>query len=213
MPRTRVKLCGLTTPADVAAAVDAGADALGFNFHPPSPRYVDPRQARPLLRAVPPFLDTVGVFVEQPYRQVCAVAYQLGLRSVQWVGERPPVEDTAPFPLVAAFRVRDAADRDAIGAFLDRCRSAGCLPSAVLIDAHVPGQYGGTGRTAPWELLAGWDPGVPLILAGGLTPENVADAVRAVRPYGVDVASGIESSPGRKDADKMRRFVDAVRTA
>jgi phosphoribosylanthranilate isomerase len=82
----------------------------------------------------------------------------------------------------------------------------------VLIDAHVPGQYGGTGRTAPWELLAGWDAGVPLILAGGLTPENVAAAVRAVRPYGVDVASGVESSPGRKDADKMRRFIDAVRS-
>jgi phosphoribosylanthranilate isomerase len=83
----------------------------------------------------------------------------------------------------------------------------------VLIDAHVPGQYGGTGRTAPWGLLAGWDPGVPLILAGGLTPANVAAAVRAVRPYGVDVASGVERAPGHKDADMMRRFIDAVRAA
>jgi phosphoribosylanthranilate isomerase len=211
MPRVRVKICGLTTPEDVRAAVDAGADALGFNFHPPSPRYVDPHRALPLLRAVPPFLDAVGVFVERPFRQVCALAYQLGLRSVQWVGERPPVESTAPFPLVAAFRVRDAADLAAVSAHLDRCRAAGCPPAAVLIDAHVPGQYGGTGRTAPWELLAGWDPGVPLIVAGGLTPANVAEAVRAVRPYGVDVASGVESEPGRKDADKVQRFVDAVR--
>src|SRR5439155_21130983 len=85
--------------------------------------------------------------------------------------------------------------------------------SAVLIDADVPGQFGGTGRTAPWELLAGFDPGVPVILAGGLTAENVAEAVRVVRPYGVDVASGVESSPGRKDAEKMRRFVAAVRAA
>jgi phosphoribosylanthranilate isomerase len=211
MRRVRIKICGLTQPADVCAAVDAGADALGFNFHPPSPRYVDPRHAVTLVRSVPPFLDAVGVFVEQPYRQVCAIAYQLALRSVQWVGDRPPVESTAPFPLVAAFRVKDAADLAAVTAHLDRCRAAGCLPAAVLIDAHVPGQYGGTGQTAPWGLLAGWDPGVPLILAGGLTPENVAEAVRAVRPYGVDVASGVESSPGRKDADKVRRFVEAVR--
>jgi phosphoribosylanthranilate isomerase len=211
MPRTRIKFCGLTHPDDIGAAVDAGADALGFNFHPPSPRYVDPRQATPLLRTVPPFLDAVGVFVEQPFRQVCALAYQLGLRSVQWVGERPPVESTTPFPLVAAFRVKDTADLAAVTSHLDRCRAANCVPAAVLIDAHVPGQYGGTGQTVPWELLADWNPGVPLILAGGLTPENVAAAVQAVRPYGVDVASGVESSPGRKDADKMRRFVDAVR--
>src|SRR4051794_13721641 len=92
MPRTRIKICGLTHPDDVAAAVEAGADAVGLNFYPRSPRYVDPRLAAALLRVAPPFLDAVGVFVEQPFRQVCAIAYQLGLRSVQWVGERPPVE-------------------------------------------------------------------------------------------------------------------------
>jgi phosphoribosylanthranilate isomerase len=213
MSRARVKICGLTHPDDVAAAVDVGADALGFNFYPKSPRYVDPHRATTLLRVVPPFVDAVGVFVELPYRQVCAIAYQLGLRSVQWVGERPPVESTAPFALVAAFRVRDAADVTAISAHLERCRAARCLPAAVLIDAHVADQFGGTGQTAPWEVLTGWAPGVPLILAGGLTPENVAEAVRVVRPYGVDVASGVESSPGRKDADKVRRFVEAVRAA
>src|SRR3954454_5200826 len=105
MPRTRIKICGLTTADDIHAAVDAGADALGFNFHPPSPRYVDPGRATALLRSVPPFLDAVGVFVEQPYRQGCTLGHPLGLRSVQWVGERPPVDSMAPFPLVAAFRV------------------------------------------------------------------------------------------------------------
>jgi phosphoribosylanthranilate isomerase len=213
MPRVRVKICGVKTPADIRAAAEAGADAVGINFHPPSPRYVDPCAAAPLVRALPPFLDAAGVFVEQPVRQMCAVAYQLGLRSVQWVGEMPPIEDTFPFGLVAAFRVKDAADLDTIRGYVQQATSAGHPPAAVLLDAHVPGQYGGTGQTAPWDLLAGFDPGVPLILAGGLTPENVADAIRAVRPYGVDVASGVESEPGRKDPDKVRRFVEAVRAA
>src|SRR5262245_62525434 len=213
MSRVRVKICGLKTVADVRAAAAAGADAVGFNFHPPSPRYVDPRTAGSLVRALPPFVDAVGVFVEQPYRPMCALASQLGLRSVQWAGGTPPVEDTFPFGLVAAFRVKDATDLAAIRAYVGQATAAACPPAAVLVDAHVPGQYGGTGQTAPWNLLAGFDPGVPLILAGGLTPENVAEAVRAVRPYGVDVASGVESEPGRKDPDKVRRFVEAVRAA
>ena len=118
-----------------------------------------------------------------------------------------PVGDCGPYPLVVAYRVRGPIDLEAIRADVEPRHQF----AAVLIDAHVPGQFGGTGQTAPWHLLAGFDPGVPVILAGGLTPENVAEAVRIVRPYGVDVASGVESSPGRKDAEKMRRFVDAVR--
>lgn len=211
MSRVRVKICGVTTADDVRAAVEAGADAIGLNFHPASPRYVDPRMTAPLIRALPPFLDAVGVFVETPIRHVCAIAYQLGLRSVQWVGTTPLTENTHPFGLIAAFRVKDATDLDTIRTYVALSRSAGHSLGAVLVDAHVPGQYGGTGQTAPWQLLAGFDPGVPLILAGGLTPENVAEAIRMVRPYGVDVASGVESSPGRKDAEKLRRFVAAVR--
>jgi phosphoribosylanthranilate isomerase len=237
MPRTRIKFCGLTHPDDVIDAVEAGADAVGFNFYPKSPRFIDARAAGPLIRRVPPFVDAVGVFVETPVRQMCAVAYQLGLRSIQWVGdESPPNEDTFPFPMIASYRVRSASDLTHISLNVHLHWSSGNPLGAVLIDAHVPGQYGGTGQAAPWELLKDWYPGmlrhhdgsapeslqaehprwnvrVPLILAGGLTPENVAAAVRAVRPYGVDVASGVESSPGRKDADKMRRFVDGVRAA
>src|SRR5438552_17699279 len=103
MPRPRIKICGLTTPDDVRAAANAGADAIGLNFYPHSPRYVDPRAAGPLLHALPPLLDAVGVFVDQPFRQMCAIAYQLGLRSVQWVGSSPPIEDARPFGLIAAF--------------------------------------------------------------------------------------------------------------
>jgi phosphoribosylanthranilate isomerase len=213
MNRVRIKICGMTTPDDVRLCGDAGADAVGVNFFPGSPRFVDPRQAAPLLRAVPPWVDAVGVFVEQRLRQVYALAYQLGVRSVQWHGTQFDTEDSFPFRLVLAVRVRDRQSLDQVTAALGRCRSAGWSPAALLVDAYVEGQHGGTGRVAPWQLLADFRPGVPVILAGGLTPENVAEAIRAVRPYGVDVASGVESAPGRKDPEKVRRFIENVRSA
>jgi phosphoribosylanthranilate isomerase len=114
---------------------------------------------------------------------------------------------------IRAFAVRDQTDLQQITAQLELFRALTELPQGVLVDAHVPGMHGGTGQTAPWQLLAGFDPGVPVILAGGLTPENVAEAIRMVRPYAVDVASGVESSPGKKDADKLVRFIAAVRGA
>ena len=141
-------------------------------------------------------------------------ARRLGrLHALQIHAAAPDPTATAPYSLIVAFSVKDAADLVAITAYLDRCRGTGRLPAALLIDAHVPGLHGGTGRTAPWDLLADFRPGVPLLLAGGLTPENVAEAIRRVRPYAVDVASGVESSPGRKDVDKMRRFIDNARSA
>jgi phosphoribosylanthranilate isomerase len=151
----------------------------------------------------------VGVFVESTAREMRATAIRLGLHEVQWHGDgSAPDGDCGPYPLVVSCRVQGPIDLEAIRAHVARHQFA-----AVLIDAHVPGQYGGTGQTAPWHLLAGFDPGVPVILAGGLTPENVVEAIRIVRPWGVDVAGGVESSPGRKDGKKMRRFVDAVRAA
>jgi phosphoribosylanthranilate isomerase len=209
----RIKICGVTTPDAVRAAADLGVDAIGINFHPGSRRFVDPRAAAPLLRAVPPLMTAVGVFVNQPFRQVGAVAYQLGLRAVQWYGDPREAGDPFPFSLIPAFRVKEQAHLDAIRAYLDDAAKAGHLPGAVLIDALVEGQMGGTGHKAPWELLASFRCPVPLILAGGLTPENVADAVRLVRPAGVDVASGVESSPGRKDPEKVQRFIAAAREA
>jgi phosphoribosylanthranilate isomerase len=207
--RVRIKFCGLTHADDVGAAADAGADAIGFNFFPKSSRFVSPELAGRLLRMMPPAVVPVGVFVTETIDDMRTTAVEIGLREIQWHGDGPPPEgDYGSFPLVAACRVRSTADLDAIRAHAARLRF-----TAVLIDAHVPDQFGGTGQTAPWHLLAGFDPGVPVILAGGLTPENVAEAVRIVRPWGVDVASGVESLPGRKDAEKMRRFVDAVRSA
>lgn len=204
----RIKICGVTTPEDARFAAEAGADAVGLNFYPKSPRYLDPRQAAGVVRALPPFTAPVGVFVGMPMRQVCAVAYQLGLRGVQTYDNEPPTDDPFPFAHIPAFRVKDAGSLDAIRHFVKACS-----PAAVLVDAFVPGEMGGTGHRAPWDILAGFDPGVPLILAGGLTPENVAEAVRTVKPWGVDVASGVEASPGRKDHAKISRFIDAVHSA
>jgi phosphoribosylanthranilate isomerase len=209
--RIRIKICGLTDPADLRAAADAGADAVGFNFYPKSSRFVDPNAAGPLVRSTPPFVEPVGVYVEATADEMRATANRLGLRAVQWHGEGlPPDGDLGQLRLYVAARVRCEGCLESIRNVVASRGAAGSPIAAVLIDAHVPGQFGGTGQTAPWQLLAGFDPGVPVILAGGLTPENVAQAIRIVRPYGVDVASGVESSPGRKDAEKMRRFVEAV---
>lgn len=208
----RIKICGVTSSDDVRFAADAGADAVGLNFYPKSPRYVTPQQAAVLVRALSAFTAAVGVFVGVPLRQVCAVAYQLGLRGVQTYDDLPPAEDTFPFAHVPAFRVKDAAGLEHVRRFVDVAKAAGRPPAAVLIDSHVEGQMGGTGHRAPWDLLAGFDPGVPLVLAGGLTPENVAEAIAVVRPWGVDVASGVERAPGVKDRERVSRFVQNARS-
>ncbi len=207
----RIKICGVTTPEDARLVADAGADAVGLNFYPKSPRFVTPTQAAAMVRVLPAFTAPVGIFVGMPLRQVCAVAYQLGLRGVQIYDDQPPAEDPFPFAHVPAFRVKDAAGLDQVRRYIEAATVLGRSPAAVLIDSHVEGQMGGTGHAAPWALLAGLDLGVPLILAGGLTPENVAEAIAVVRPWGVDVASGVEVAPGQKDPEKVVRFVQAVR--
>jgi phosphoribosylanthranilate isomerase len=204
----RIKICGVTTPEDARFAADAGADALGLNFFPKSPRFVTPTQAADIVRTLPAFTAPVGVFVQMPLRQATAVAFQLGLRAVQTYDDQPPTEDPFPFAHIPAFRVKDEAGLEVIRQFVRHRR-----PAAVLVDSFVDGRMGGTGHRAPWQLLAGFDPGVPLILAGGLTPENVSEAIGVVKPWGVDVASGVESAPCRKDPVKVARFVEAARLA
>ena len=209
MNRVRVKICGVMTPGDAVFAAECGADALGLNFYPKSPRFLTDAAARAMLRELTPFVAPVGVFVGTPASEVSATAARLGLRAVQtYTDAALPFAADEPAAYLPAFRVKDAADLDAIRAFVKACRCAG-----VLIDSFVAGEMGGTGHRAPWDLLAGFDPGVPVILAGGLTPDNVAQAVRAVRPWGVDVASGVESSPGVKDAGKVRAFVQNAQAA
>jgi phosphoribosylanthranilate isomerase len=214
MTATRIKICGITNEADARLAAELGADAIGLNFHPESPRFVSPTAVEAILRALPPLVEPVGVFVNQPLREVFATLNVFGrIRTVQWYGDKPELCDAYPFQYIPTFPVRDRDSLRTITGYLDMARSLSRLPSAIAVDAHAPGQYGGTGRPLPWQLLADFRPGVPLVLAGGLTPENVATAVRVVRPYAVDVASGVESEPGRKDGEKMRRFIAAARSA
>ncbi len=208
MKRVRVKICGVTTPADAAFAIDAGADAVGLNFYAKSPRFVTDEQAEKIVQGLPPFAAAVGVFVDTLADAITDIARRFRLGCVQTYQPTPAGVSFAPAIHIPAFRVRDEADLEEVQRAVETLR-----PAAVLLDSYVAGEMGGTGHRAPWHLLAGFDPGVPVILAGGLTPENVAKAIRVVRPWGVDVASGVESAPGVKDPDKVAAFLRAVRAA
>jgi phosphoribosylanthranilate isomerase len=210
---TRIKICGITRRADVDLCTRLGVDMIGLNFHPKSSRYIAPQQAIPLVKDLCPWLVPVGVFVEHSLNQACVIAHQLGLRAVQWYGTAASTTDPFPFAFIPSFRVKDAASLEEIIKYLAACQAYGYTPGAVLIDSHVPGAMGGTGHIAPWEILADWPCPVPLILAGGLNPGNVAQAIKKVKPAAVDLASGVESSPGIKDPDLLKAFVEAVQGA
>ena len=210
-----VKLCGVRDPASAKQLAALGPDAVGLNFHPPSPRFVGNDVAREITAVLPAEIERVGVFVDRPARDIAATVSRVGLTGVQLHGDEPPetlAELRERLPDVRLIRAwRTAADGlQDLAVHLD---AAGVLPDAVLIDARVPGAYGGTGVTVDWERLATtYEPDwPPLILAGGLTPANVAGAVGVVRPWGVDTAGGVESSPGVKDAALAAAFVTAAR--
>ena len=201
---TRIKICGITSIEDALAAVDAGADALGFNFAA-GPRKIEPALAREIIAHLPPFVTVVGVFIrEDP--SVAAIADGCGVRVIQLHGGESEgfARSLWPRPVI---RVIHASDEGAIQA-IPSCASA----AAILLDASVAGKLGGTGRTFDWDIaVRAKKYGKPIILAGGLNPGNVAAAVAKVRPYAVDVASGVESSPGKKDCRLVREFIDNVR--
>ncbi len=204
MTRVTVKICGLTRPEDAAVAVAAGADAIGVNLWPRSKRYVDDAAARAVLAAVPRGVLKIGVFVNTPAAEVVARLASLGLDRAQLHGDETPeaFASVDASQLIRVVRVRDEASFAA---------AEGWTVPLFMYDALVVG-YGGAGVTAPWALVERLGRR-PLWLAGGLTPENVAAAIVAVRPDGVDVASGVESAPGKKDPTRMRAFIDAVRAA
>lgn len=202
----RVKICGVTRLEDALLAVRLGADALGFNFWPGSKRFLAPAAAREIVRRLPPLVTAVGVFVNATQDEVLRAVAASGVQVAQLHGDEPPALCGAlPLPVVKAIRVRDAASLDALAAYDG-------LVGAILLDSASPG-YGGSGATFDWTLAAAAAAARPVILAGGLGPDNVAEAVRAVRPFAVDVASGVESAPGLKDGELMRRFIEAAKEA
>ncbi len=202
---TRVKICGITTWEDARLSIDLGASALGFNFFPPSPRAISPADAWSIIRRLPPFVEAVGVFVNWPPLVVDALARALRLGSVQLHGTESPAE---VIELVRKQRVIKAIQvkRGFRVASLARYRAA----DAILLDGFAHGLHGGTGRTLDWEVARAANRYGRIILAGGLNPENVAEAIRVARPYAVDVASGVESRPGRKDPAKLRALFAAL---
>jgi len=203
MATTRVKICGITRLEDALAAVRLGADALGFNFWPGSKRYLAPAAARAIIRALPPLVTTVGVFVNPSREEAVAAAAISGVQVLQLHGdESPELCSSLPLPVLKGLRVGGPAALALLGRYLG--------VAGFLLDAESPG-YGGSGRTFDWSLVAGAAERVTVILAGGLDPANVAEAVRAVHPYAVDVASGVESAPGVKDPELMSRFIRAAK--
>jgi phosphoribosylanthranilate isomerase len=212
--RTLVKICGVTSREDASDALAAGADALGFNLFPQSPRHVTARAAREIIGRLPPGVLTVGVFVNAGApAEVARAAAEAGFAAIQLHGDETPdyCERLGRDPRLEGVEVIKALR---VGPGFAPADAALCGTRAVLLDAYVAGEWGGTGRVFDWSVARSVSEIVPrLFLAGGLRPSNVAAAVRAVRPFAVDVCSGVETAPGRKDAALVRRFVEAVRSA
>jgi phosphoribosylanthranilate isomerase len=200
----KVKICGITCVADGLAAAEAGADMIGLMFAEKSPRHISLKVAAEIASAVPPFVMKVGVFVNPTEELVMRAISECGLSLLQFHGDETP-EFCTQFGLMCmkAFRIRDAESLKELPKF---------QTDAYLLDAYSPEARGGTGEKFNWDLaIEAQKFGKPIFLAGGLTPENVADAVRKVNPFGVDVSSGVESAPGKKDTAKVRTFIAAVR--
>jgi phosphoribosylanthranilate isomerase len=200
----KVKICGITRLEDALLAVEAGADALGFVFFHESPRHIFPEQAAAIIRHLPPFVQTVGLFVDEALETVNKTAGLCGLDIIQLHGkETPEYCEAVRRRVIKAFRVKDITCLEPMNTY---------QASAFLLDAWSPTAHGGTGRTFNWEIAACAAQVSRIILAGGLTPDNVAEAILQVRPYGVDVSSGVESSPGKKDSRKLTEFISNAKS-
>ncbi|MFQ5778314.1 MAG: phosphoribosylanthranilate isomerase [Terriglobia bacterium] len=205
----RVKVCGITNLEDALVAVAAGADALGFNFWPGSPRYIAPERAKEIVTHLPPFVTTVGVFVNDKAPRVEQMAHRTGIRTAQLHGEEPPAQ-------VAALAAAGLAVLKALRVgrtFKPRCLRDYPGATAFLLDAEVKGRRGGTGKTFDWTSARQASRYGRILLAGGLTVENVEEAIRRAQPYGVDVCSGVEKKPGWKDHERLRAFLRRAKAA
>jgi phosphoribosylanthranilate isomerase len=220
--RTRVKVCGVVRAEDALLAAELGADAIGVNFCKASSRYVDFERARAVASVLPLGVDLVGVFVDEQTPAIRQIAWDVGFSTIQLHGDElaHQVFRLAPFRVVKAFRWKSADTRAevadyvrALSSYIDEGANRPTTLGAILLDAFRGRQFGGTGATWNWSDAAGVDWPAPLIVAGGLNPDNVAEVVRTLRPFGVDVAGGVESAPGIKDPAKLRAFIQAVRDA
>jgi phosphoribosylanthranilate isomerase len=201
----KVKVCGITSYEDAVMVLDQGVDAMGFNFFPRSPRYIRPEDACSIIRRIPPFAVTVGLFVNvSDPNQVSSVARVAGVQVLQLHGDETPeyCQKLSDWPLIKALRI----DSSGVSRNLEEYPVR-----AFLLDAKDDVLFGGTGRSFDWRLASEIKRIRPMLLAGGLRPDNVREAIRIVAPYGVDVCSGVESAPGKKDAGKLKEFMNEVR--
>lgn len=214
MARTRIKMCGITRREDAEKAIEAGADALGFVFYPHSPRHITAEKAASIAAYLPPFISLVGLFVNASFADIIQTAERGFLHILQLHGHESPEfcqqltqETGGAWPLIKAIQVATQEDLNAVKPYTTQDKPA---VHGILLDTKVKNQYGGTGQTFDWTLINAWPYPVPLILAGGLQPDNVATAIQQVRPYAVDVSSGIEQRPGEKSTEKIHSFVQQV---
>ena len=206
MSRVRVKICGIRSIDEARVAQQLGVDALGFNFWEHSPRYIAPAEAAKIVHELNPFVSCIGVFVNEESDRVREIHGQVGLSGVQLHGDETAdyCKSLTRIKLIKAFRIRDGFDPASVKTY---------PVAAVLLDAGVPGQFGGTGQGFDWQVAIEVKHYAHVVLAGGLTTDNVAEAIRGVRPWAIDVCSGVEAEPGRKDLGKMKRFMAEVEIA
>jgi phosphoribosylanthranilate isomerase len=198
-----VKICGITNLQDALVAVELGAYALGFIFVKSSPRYISPESAKQIIGKLPPAVKPIGVFVDTPQNEIFHMIKQTGIVCVQLHGNESPQELSGyPVPIFKSFRVGNNFDVSILRQY---------PASAFLLDTFVDGTLGGTGKTFDWKIAIAAKAHGPIILAGGLSPDNIAEAVRTVRPYAVDVNSGVESAPGKKDKKKLQQLFANIR--
>jgi phosphoribosylanthranilate isomerase len=205
--RTRIKVCGITCQEDARMAVAAGADGLGFIFVEQSPRLVEPDMVRAITEELPPFVDRIGVFLDEEIDVIKEIVHYCHLTLVQLHGsESPEYCRKISSQVIKAFSIRTESDSEELAAYADAA-------SGFLLDTYHKDMAGGTGKAFDWKLVEQVKPPGPVILAGGLTPENIGEAIRQVKPFAVDVNSGVEYQPGRKDSDKLKNFAHEVRKA
>ncbi len=202
----KVKICGITNIGDAEAAIEFGADALGFVFVKKSPRYVSPKKAASIIEKLPPFIQTVGVFANESAKNMEAVISEARISVVQLHGDEPPEHCRLTRRVIKAIRIKSL---DSLAPLAGYAR----IVSGFLLDAYTPDKLGGTGMIFNWDIAVEAKQFGRIILAGGLTPDNVSEAVKYVKPYGVDVSSGVEKEKGIKDLDKMNLFIDRAKGA